>query len=353
MNIKYDLDDIALVPAELSGIESRSWCNPYLPNQMLPIFAAPMGAVIDDQNFTTFQKNRIGTVIPRTVPLYIRLQYIQDSFIALSLSEFENFIKENDKLNRFNYVCVDLANGHMKSLIDLCAQAKAKFGQNLILMTGNIANPLTYYHYASAGIDYVRVSVGNGDCCTTGSNVSCFYPMKSLIEEIVEIKNEISRYPDTYKSVPKIIADGGFNSFDRIIKALALGADYVMIGKLFAECEEACGSIFTEYKAPNEWTEKEKKDLVYTEEEGYHLRLREYYGMSTKHAQRLMGKTELHTSEGIVKYVHVNKTLPQWVENFTDYLRSAMSYTNSYNLKDFALCKKCYISEAARKSYYK
>lgn len=352
MRTKYDLNDFTLIPAEISTIESRTECNPYLENRMLPLFTAPMGAVIDDKNWQVFDDNKIHTVIPRTVPLETRMELCEYTFVSLSLSEFEEFIEHNAALLVEHYICVDLAQGAMKKLIDLCAKGKEKFGNRLVIMTGNIANPRTYYHYAKAGIDYVRCSVGNGSCCTTAANAAHFYPMGSLISEVAEIKKEVSKYPDIYKSVPKIIADGGFDSFDRIIKALYLGADYVMIGKIFAECEEACGDVFNEYKAPTDWTEEEKKHLIWGDA-GYHTRLREYYGMSTKRAQKETGRKTLHTSEGISKYVFVDKTLPQWCENFTDYLRSAMSYANARTLDEFRKCERCFITEAARKSYYK
>lgn len=352
MKTKYDLNDFTLIPDKISGINSRSECDPYLEDGMLPLFTAPMGAVIDDNNYTEFLNNKINTIVPRTVALDIRLSLADKTFISLSLSEFEDFVNCNDHLEMIHYICVDLANGHMEKLINLCTEAKNKFNDNIVIMTGNIANPQTYYYYAKAGIDYVRCSVGSGSCCTTAANTAHFYPMGSLIAEIFEIKQEISKYPDIYKSIPKIIADGGFDSFDRIIKALSIGADYVMVGKLFAECEEACGEIYTQYKAHSLWTEEERKHLIYGEQ-GYHLRLRYYYGMSTKYAQKLTGRKQLHTSEGIDKYVYVDKTLPQWCENFTDYLRSAMSYANARTLDEFRKCEKCFITEAARKSYYK
>ena len=353
MNTKYDLNDFTLIPAEISEIESRSESNPYLESGMLPLFVAPMGAVIDGENWKVFNNNKICTVIPRTVPFEARMELCEHTFVSLSLSEFEEFIEHNAILFIDHYICVDLAQGAMKKLIDLCAKGKEKFGKRLVIMTGNIANPKTYYHYAKVGIDYVRVSVGSGAACVTACNTAIYYPMGSLIEEISEIKKEVSRYPGIYKSTPKIIADGGFNSFDRIIKALYLGADYVMIGKIFAECEEACGDIYTMHKAHTDWSSEERKYLKYDEDNGYYLNLRYYYGMSTKHAQKLTGRKVLHTSEGISDYVIVNKTLPQWCENFTDYLKSAMSYANARTLDEFRNCERCFITEAARKSYYK
>ncbi len=65
-----------------------------------------------------------------------------------------------------------------------------KFGDKLILMAGNIANPETYREYARAGVDYVRISVGSGSCCITSSNSGCYTPMASLIVKCSEIKNK-------------------------------------------------------------------------------------------------------------------------------------------------------------------
>lgn len=167
MRTKYDLNDFTLIPAEISTIESRTECNPHLENGMLPLFTAPMGAVIDDKNWLAFDDNKIHTVIPRTVPLETRMELCEFTFVSLSLSEFEEFVEHNAALFVEHYICVDLAQGAMQKLIDLCAKGKEKFGNNLVIMTGNIANPRTYYHYAKAGIDYVRCSVGNGSCCFT------------------------------------------------------------------------------------------------------------------------------------------------------------------------------------------
>ena len=107
-------------------------------------------------------------------------------------------------------------------------------------MAGNIANPQTYREYCEAGIDYVRCSIGSGSCCTTASNTSVHYPIASLIDEINTIKsNRISNNQFT----TKVIADGGIRNFSDVVKALALGADYVMVGGLFSSFIESAGKI--------------------------------------------------------------------------------------------------------------
>lgn len=177
-------NDICLIPADISEIEHRSECNPYLNNGMLPLFTAPMTSVIDENNWKMFQDNKINTIIPRSVNWETRLDLSNKTFIAVSLSEFERLI-DFYHLVRTIHVCVDIANGHMKKLLDLCKKAKEKFGDKIQIMAGNIANPETYFEYAKAGIDYVRCGIGSGSCCfVAGTKVTMANGTKKNIEDI-------------------------------------------------------------------------------------------------------------------------------------------------------------------------
>lgn len=182
--------------------------------------------------------------------------------------------------------------------------------------------------------------------CTTSVQTSIHYAMASLIKEIAEIKKDVIRQINenyySFRSIPSIVADGGFDNYDKIIKALALGADYVMIGKLFAQAEESCGKCteaIIESELLNDWLNKHPqypKNIKWPSNNGkYHLKVKEYYGMSTKRAQMEIGNNKLKTSEGIELIIPVLYKLDGWCNNFIDYLRSAMSYTNSLNLSDF------------------
>ena len=333
-------NDICLVPSVISNIEHRSECSPYLDNGMLPLFTAPMSSVINQDNWEIFKDNKINTIIPRSVNWETRLDLSDKTFIAVSLSEFERLIDFYHPIQTI-HICVDIANGHMQKLLDLCKQAKEKFGDKIQLMAGNIANPDTYYEYAKAGIDYIRCGIGGGSCCTTAANTSCTFPMVSLIREISYIKNDILKgYKgklEDYKSIPKIVADGGFSNFDQIIKALAIGADYVMLGKIFAMSEEACGEIVY-------------KDPLTVKKTAY----RKYYGMSTKKAQVEISGEAHKTAEGIETLVPIKYNLAGWIDNFISYLRSAMSYCNSRTLTEFK--KNAHIEQISANSfqaYYK
>lgn len=378
----YSLQDISIMPAYITEIKHRAECNPYNNDNKLPIFVAPMSSVIDLNNAKIFAFNKLNVIIPRTINLEDRLNVCEEYFIAVGLDEFENKILTLNLEDRKPIkICVDVANGHMKKLIDLCAYAKNRFGNKIIIMAGNVANPLVYYNYAYAGIDYIRLSIGSGSACTTAANAAIYTPMASLIDECVSIKKNAERDRRNYKSIPKIIADGGFNNYDDIIKALALGADYVMCGKIFAQCEEACGEklqkfLYSDgtYKYLNhydaikakEYIDKANRfsnelstkiDINKTSEPypitAFNETYRNYYGMSTKKAQKEMGKENLHTSEGIEKMVTVEYSLLGWIDNFIDYLRSAMSYCNVTTLDAFKTAKIIKITNSARNSYFK
>lgn len=319
--MKYDWNDISIVPETLSSISSRSEIDPTYSGN-LPLFTAPMDKVIDETNCKEFVKSNINICLPRHVKYDVVKN--DDYFYSYGLDEIIELINKKSKLPK--RVLIDVANGHMQKLFDTSKQIKETWGDKIELMIGNIANPDTYREYCKIGVDYIRVGIGGGSACTTSANVSIHYPMASLIEEC-------AYYKSAFENPTKIVADGGFRNFSDIIKALALGADYVMLGGIFNKCLESCGENFMK-DSDNQYfqvtDERAKKSF-----DGGGGVYKYYRGMSTKEVQKSWNRAELKTGEGITKYNKVEYTLEGWCENFTDYLKSAMSYTDSKTLKDF------------------
>lgn len=319
--MKFDWNDVSIVPEALSTIASRKEIDPFV-NGRLPIFTAPMDKVIDETNVEEFVRNNINVCLPRHVK-YSELKN-DDFFYSYGLDEIISIIESDSQLPK--RVLIDVANGHMMKLYETSKLIKQKYGSQIELMIGNIANPDTYREYCKIGVDYIRVGIGGGSACTTSANVSIHYPMASLI-------SECSAYKYQFENPTKIIADGGFKNFSDIIKALALGADYVMLGGIFNKSLESCGETFmkdTQEQYYQVGMDRAKVAFVAG------MNVYKYYrGMSTKEVQKSWNKNELKTGEGITKYNKVEYTLSGWCENFTDYLKSAMSYTNSRNLKEF------------------
>ncbi len=337
MDKKFDLDDISLVPIITSDINSRKECNPYYPNfdtlttddilliDSLPIMASPMDTVVNTDNSYIYLLNNIIPCIPRGEKVKNDLSIY--NFHSFGLSEIEKQLQETPSMEEkehkfYNYknILIDIANGHMQRLITVVEILKDKY-PSILLMVGNVAHPLTYKRLAEAGADYVRCGIGTGNGCTTSANVGVNYPIGSLIYECRKIKDE-----DNLNT--KIVIDGGMKGYKDIIKALALGADFCMVGSLFNKAIESAGDNYLFNIKVSQSTAKYfwKKGLpIY----------KKYRGMSTKEVQKKWGRAETVTSEGITKYQKVEYDISGWVLNFKDYLCSCMSYCGARTLDDF------------------
>ena len=348
-------DKLYIRPAITTDVKHRSECIPYydayysnevgdwlLGGAHLPIFVAPMSSVIDDKNYLKFDGEGLNPIIPRTVSFEKRLKIMEDMvWIAVSLDEMDWIYNNYQRFDNEVYICVDLANGHMQCLLDLCRKCKLKFGSNLNLMTGNIANPNTYIEYAKAGIDYCRCCIGSGSECLTGTITGIgqdywhFIPALKLRKDRVITDFDKA---DEYLSIPKIVIDGGMSSIRDMIIALALGADYVMCGKIFAKCKEACGEIYEKLlPIQNEEICDSciPKRIVKSFPKMEWIRGRMYYGMSTERAQKEMGNSKIKPAEGKQEWVPIEYTLSEWVNKFVAAISSTMSYCNATQLGQF------------------
>jgi len=346
---KFDLDDIAIVPSIVSEIRSRSECKIKTDGEWLPLMAAPMDTVVCQENINRYISNDIIPCVPRGqyhIPGLCNRRMVFQSF---GLSELEEQLEDptlsaSDPYFRYEYILIDIANGHMQRLIDVIKKIK-RFHPEIQIMAGNVAHPLTYKNLAMAGADYVRCSIGTGAGCTTAANVAINYPIGSLISECRKLKEEGNLNA-------AIVADGGARDFSDIIKALALGADYVMMGSIFNKSMESAG--FNYWKT---WVGRiriKNYDLARWMWKWDFQIYKKYRGMSTKAVQRNWGKTKLVTAEGITKYQKVEYTLKQWVDNFRDYLSSNMSYCGTRNLGEFiGRANWVFITERAKKRFEK
>jgi IMP dehydrogenase/GMP reductase len=330
-NQLFDFDDILIEPAIFSKINSRSEINTRTIFGNLPLMTAPMDTVISEDNFHLFKNQGILPVLHR-VPNPSSDWVDYNHFLSYSLTDFERlFLRERITVpNECRILAlIDIANGHMLDLYEAAKKAKIMYGNDMCLMIGNVANPKTFQEYCKIGVDLIRIGIGNGNGCLTTVQTGIGYPMASLIEECYNLKLH-NRY------VSEIVADGGFKKYSDIIKALALGADYVMLGSILNKCLESAGEttkVFNSlgnHEVINQYS-LEAKQMFNAELPLY----KTFRGMSTKEVQMSWGKENLTTSEGVVRRNKVEYTIESWVKNFEDYLKSAMSYTGKKELHHF------------------
>lgn len=351
---KYSYNDVAIAPSVLSNVRHRSECNPFLNDGNLPIFASPMSTVVNNKNFKKFEENHIIPILPRCQcnTFSERFEYAsQGKWAAFSLSEFEQyFCNEELVVGVTPYkVLIDIANGHMSYLYELVRKAKSLHGNKIVIMVGNVANPLTYEECWKAGVNIIRCSVGTGSGCLTTTQLSVHYPIASLIDEMHQEKVKIaeSRGIDI-NTLPKIVADGGVRGYADVIKALALGADYVMIGGEFAKLIESAAPPFLWNEKTDDMYELSNKEWnTLREQNGYFFFTDEnnedhvpsvvykrFYGMASKDGQIDMNGEKTKTSEGTTKTFKCTTNIDKWVDNMKDYMRSAMSYLGIFDVND-------------------
>lgn len=128
---------------------------------------------------------------------------------------------------------LDSAHGHSKNIIDAVKKIKAEF-PDITLIAGNIATASAAEALIKAGADCLKVGIGPGSICTTRIIAGIGVPQVSAVYEVASVA---AKY-----DIP-VIADGGIKYSGDIVKALAAGANCVMLGSLFAGCEESPGDI--------------------------------------------------------------------------------------------------------------
>jgi IMP dehydrogenase len=130
-------------------------------------------------------------------------------------------------------ICVDTAHGHSRGVLDAVRAVKKRW-PDLQLIAGNVATGAGTQALIDAGADAIKVGIGPGSICTTRVVAGVGVPQITAVDESARIASAAG--------VP-VISDGGIKYSGDIVKALAAGASTVMIGSLFAGCEEAPGDV--------------------------------------------------------------------------------------------------------------
>ena len=134
---------------------------------------------------------------------------------------------------KVDVITLDTAHGHSKGVIEAVKTIKAKY-PDLQVIAGNIATAEATRDLIEAGADCVKVGIGPGSICTTRIVAGVGVPQ---LTAVIDCAEEGRKY-----GVP-VIADGGLKYSGDIVKALAGGASVVMMGSMFAGCEEAPGDL--------------------------------------------------------------------------------------------------------------
>jgi len=202
--------------------------------------------------------------------------------------------------NDAQILCVDVAHGHHILMKEALRALRVTFGNKVHIMAGNVATLEGYNDLVDWGADSVRCNIGGGSICSTRVQTGHGLPGLQTILDCAQ----------SDRGVP-IIADGGLRTSGDIVKALAAGADFVMLGSLLAGTDETPGDII------NTPTGKVKA----------------YRGMASADAQvDWRGKTA--SLEGIATTVPCKGPVADILDDLTRGIRSGLSYSGARTIPE-------------------
>ena len=219
------------------------------------------------------------------------------------LKRAETILKENVDL-----IVVDTAHGHSKKVAEIIKKIKKKKSNQTALCAGNVATAEAAKFLVKLGVDIIKVGIGPGSICTTRLVAGIGVPQLSAILEAKKgVKN---------KKV-SIISDGGIKFSGDIAKALAAGADAVMIGSLFAGTVEAPGKVI------------KKNGQLYKNFRGMGSVGAMNKGSADRYFQKIQKNTSKYVPEGVEGLVKFKGNVEKIIYKLIGGLKSSMGYLGS------------------------
>lgn len=322
--IKLGFKDVMIRPKR-STLKSRSqvslsrnftFVNSKKKWSGVPIIAANMDTVGTFEMAEALAKNQIMTAVHKHYSPQEWTEFLSNQpdsiydYIALSTgtgkadeAKIKQIIDEHPKIQ---FLCIDVANGYSEHFVEFVKNARKNFPAQTII-AGNVVTGEMVEELILAGADIIKVGIGPGSVCTTRIKTGVGYPQLSAIIECADAAHGLGGH---------IISDGGCKIPGDVAKAFGGGADFVMLGGMFAGHDESGGEII--------------------EENGKKFRL--FYGMSSQTAmdKHAGGVAEYRASEGKTVKVPYKGPVAETVKDILGGVRSTCTYVGASELRELS-----------------
>lgn len=251
-------DDVLLVPQH-STIKSRSTVDVSVKWGQFefkhPIIPANMKSITDENMAYAVTYSGGLAILHRFMPIEQQLSIAEDMLDNNSRNNFAVSIgvKEEDSLNVYKFMelgvkifCVDVAHGDSEQCVNMVKWLKERNPRPFVI-AGNVATGEGARRLWEAGAHVVKVGIGPGSLCTTRIETGNGVPQLTALMDVAKVQQQMLELyrtkddPGVKRQFP-IISDGGIKNAGDIVKALCF-ADMVMVGNIFAGCEETPGEI--------------------------------------------------------------------------------------------------------------
>jgi IMP dehydrogenase len=307
-------NDVLLVP-QYSDIKSRNevkLTSNLSDNQFrLPIIASPMDTVSEKDMVVAMADEGGLAIIHRYNTIKEQANIVEhsianlmnpDSSVAAAIGTSGDYLERAVTLvdRGANILCVDVAHGHHILMKQVLQELRGRLNDSVHIMAGNVATLEGYNDLVDWGADSVRCNIGGGSICSTRIQTGHGVPG---LHTIIDCARSDRNAP--------IIADGGIRNSGDIVKALAAGADFVMLGSLLSGTDETPGNIINTREG----------------------KFKAYRGMASKDAQvEWRGRTA--SLEGIATTVPCKGPVRDILLELERGIRSGLSYSGARSITE-------------------
>ena len=229
--------------------------------------------------------------------------------MGMGKDNFAEIDKAQQILNLYpsiRFICIDVANGYTEKFVKYVSTIRGLFPHQAII-AGNVVSREMTEALLLAGANIIKIGIGPGSVCTTRKVAGVGYPQLSCIMECADAAHGLNGY---------VLSDGGCTCPGDVAKAFGAGADFVMIGGMFAGCDEAGGTLVCD---------DDRNPIA-----------RQFYGMSSDTAMEKYsgGVASYRASEGKTVNVPYTGPVSETMQAILGGVRSACTYVGADKLKD-------------------
>ncbi len=331
-------DDVLLLPKYSNvlptntNIASRLTKNIFLK---VPFLSSAMDTVTESRMASAIaQEGGIG-IIHRNLNIKkqsIEVKKVKDKKMIVGAAigtNLEDLERARSLLyNGVDLIVIDTAHGHSEKVLRTLSEIK-KIVKNIPICVGNIATGEAAKKLYNSGADIIKVGIGPGSICTTRMVAGIGVPQ---ISAIMEVKKALK------KTKIKIISDGGIKFSGDIAKALAAGADAIMMGSIFAGTEESPGKKF------------KYKGKIYKQYRGMGSIGAMSAGSANRYFQKKFKDKSKYVPEGVEGRVEYKGKVSKIIYQLQGGLRSSMGYIGAKNLHE--IFKKAKFVKITKAGFY-
>ena len=315
MNTAITFDDVLLVPA-YNHWESRRVVDISMSDRSgklkldLPLMSSNMDTITGVEMADFMGDNRgIGVLhrfmsIDENVTMWKACRH--DTFVSVGCSKEE--LERTEALHDAGATlfCIDVAHAHAKYVGRTLKNVREILGRDSCLMAGNVATYAGADYLASCNADLIKVGIGGGSVCTTRIKTGFGVPNLTAIRECAKVDRSI-------------VADGGMRSPGDLVKALAFGADFLMVGSMLAGTRPTPGEV-----------------CVRTDPQGTEVQYKAYRGMASSEVQDDYhgGMAEWKTAEGVRVEVPYREDEDRIIADIIGGLRSGLTYGGASTIQE-------------------